>query len=300
MTVSGRTVGECYRGRGHHRRERHPAVRPAAEGARRLPGADRQHLPLGGDEDERDQRRVPRPLPVEPRASERLRGPRGGVRRAGGLPPPDRRPGARASTRTRILFMRGAGPKGYPGAAEVVNMRAPDYLLKQGVTSLVCIGDGRQSGTSGSPSILNASPEAASDGGAGADRDRRPGAARPQRRAGSTSWSATTSWRGAARRSRRRAATATRSTRRRGRRSSAASSASSRPARCWSRRSSTSGSRRPRGCRATTIEPAQPGFLWARRAPRRRNSHQESQGEQDRLEGEDGDEGDDTLEEVRE
>jgi dihydroxy-acid dehydratase len=63
-----------------------------------------------------------------------------------------------------LLFMRGAGPKGYPGAAEVVNMRAPDYLLKRGVTSLVCIGDGRQSGTSGSPSILNASPEAASNG----------------------------------------------------------------------------------------------------------------------------------------
>jgi dihydroxy-acid dehydratase len=64
-----------------------------------------------------------------------------------------------------MLFMRGAGPKGYPGAAEVVNMRAPDYLLKRGITSLVCVGDGRQSGTSGSPSILNASPEAASGGG---------------------------------------------------------------------------------------------------------------------------------------
>ncbi|MDE1993487.1 MAG: dihydroxy-acid dehydratase, partial [Rhizobiaceae bacterium] len=64
-----------------------------------------------------------------------------------------------------ILFMRGAGPIGYPGAAEVVNMRAPDYLLKQGINSLPCIGDGRQSGTSGSPSILNASPEAAAGGG---------------------------------------------------------------------------------------------------------------------------------------
>jgi dihydroxy-acid dehydratase len=64
-----------------------------------------------------------------------------------------------------VLFMRGAGPVGYPGAAEVVNMRAPDYLLKKGVTSLCCIGDGRQSGTSGSPSILNASPEAATGGG---------------------------------------------------------------------------------------------------------------------------------------
>ncbi|MFT3721606.1 MAG: IlvD/Edd family dehydratase [Pseudorhodoferax sp.] len=63
-----------------------------------------------------------------------------------------------------VLFMRGVGPVGYPGAAEVVNMRAPDYLLKQGVTALPCIGDGRQSGTSGSPSILNASPEAATGG----------------------------------------------------------------------------------------------------------------------------------------
>ena len=63
-----------------------------------------------------------------------------------------------------ILFMRGAGPVGYPGAAEVVNMRAPTYLIKRGVTSLACIGDGRQSGTSGSPSILNASPEAAAGG----------------------------------------------------------------------------------------------------------------------------------------
>ena len=68
-------------------------------------------------------------------------------------------------TEQSILFMRGTGPIGYPGAAEVVNMRAPDYLLKKGVTALPCIGDGRQSGTSGSPSILNASPEAASGGG---------------------------------------------------------------------------------------------------------------------------------------
>ena len=64
-----------------------------------------------------------------------------------------------------VLFMRGAGPVGYPGAAEVVNMRAPNYLLKKGISSLPCIGDGRQSGTSGSPSILNASPEAATGGG---------------------------------------------------------------------------------------------------------------------------------------
>lgn len=64
-----------------------------------------------------------------------------------------------------ILFMRGTGPLGYPGAAEVVNMRAPTKLLEKGVRSLPCVGDGRQSGTSGSPSILNASPEAAAGGG---------------------------------------------------------------------------------------------------------------------------------------
>jgi dihydroxy-acid dehydratase len=64
-----------------------------------------------------------------------------------------------------LLFMRGAGPIGYPGAAEVVNMRPPDYLIKKGIHALACIGDGRQSGTSGSPSILNASPEAAAGGG---------------------------------------------------------------------------------------------------------------------------------------
>ena len=64
-----------------------------------------------------------------------------------------------------MLFMRGAGPIGYPGSAEVVNMQPPAALIKKGITSLPCIGDGRQSGTSGSPSILNASPEAAAGGG---------------------------------------------------------------------------------------------------------------------------------------
>jgi dihydroxy-acid dehydratase len=67
-------------------------------------------------------------------------------------------------TETSLLFMRGAGPIGYPGAAEVVNMRPPDYLIRRGVHALACIGDGRQSGTSGSASILNASPEAAAGG----------------------------------------------------------------------------------------------------------------------------------------
>jgi dihydroxy-acid dehydratase len=66
---------------------------------------------------------------------------------------------------TTLLFVRGAGPIGYPGSAEVVNMQPPAALIKKGITSLPCIGDGRQSGTSGSPSILNASPEAAAGGG---------------------------------------------------------------------------------------------------------------------------------------
>ena len=64
-----------------------------------------------------------------------------------------------------MLFVRGVGPIGYPGSAEVVNMQPPAALIKQGVTSLPCIGDGRQSGTSASPSIVNASPEAAAGGG---------------------------------------------------------------------------------------------------------------------------------------
>jgi dihydroxy-acid dehydratase len=64
-----------------------------------------------------------------------------------------------------MLFIRGAGAIGYPGGAEVVNMQPPAALIKRGITSLPCIGDGRQSGTSGSPSILNASPEAAAGGG---------------------------------------------------------------------------------------------------------------------------------------
>ena len=64
-----------------------------------------------------------------------------------------------------ILIMRGAGPVGYPGGAEVVNMRPPAALIQAGIDALPCLGDGRQSGTSGSPSILNAAPEAAVGGG---------------------------------------------------------------------------------------------------------------------------------------
>ena len=63
-----------------------------------------------------------------------------------------------------ILIIRGCGPIGYPGSAEVVNMQPPDHLLKKGISALPCLGDGRQSGTSESASILNVSPEAAAGG----------------------------------------------------------------------------------------------------------------------------------------
>ena len=64
-----------------------------------------------------------------------------------------------------VLVIRGCGPVGYPGSAEVVNMQPPDSLIRKGITELPTLGDGRQSGTSGSPSILNVSPESAIGGG---------------------------------------------------------------------------------------------------------------------------------------
>ena len=70
-----------------------------------------------------------------------------------------------------LLAIRGAGPVGWPGSAEVVNMQPPDALIKRGVSTLPTLGDGRQSGTSDSPSILNASPESAVGGGLAYLRD---------------------------------------------------------------------------------------------------------------------------------
>ena len=63
-----------------------------------------------------------------------------------------------------MLAIRGRGPIGYPGSGEVVNMQPPDYLLKEGIRTLPTMGDGRQSGTSASPSILNIAPESAAGG----------------------------------------------------------------------------------------------------------------------------------------
>ena len=152
-----------------------------------------------------------------------------------------------------VLFMRGTGPIGYPGAAEVVNMRPPAYLIKKGVHSLPCIGDGRQSGTSGSPSILNASPEAAAGGGLAllktGDRVRIDLNKRHRRYP---------DFRGGTRARRREALEEAGgyqypTTRRPGRKSSAAWSTSSATAWCSSRRSNISASRR-NSCRATIIK----------------------------------------------
>ena len=120
-----------------------------------------------------------------------------------------------------ILIMRGAGPIGYPGAAEVVNMQPPGALIRRGVLSLPCIGDGRQSGTSGTPSILNASPEAAHRRRARAAADRAIGSASISTSAAPISCSRRRSWRSVAPISRRAAAMPIRRARRPGRRSSA-------------------------------------------------------------------------------
>ena len=180
-------MNELLRGRAHprrrahhqrqdHRRECRSAPRrrtPTSSGPMRKPlktqagfkVLQRQPVQFRDHEDERDLRGIPRALSLQSERSERVRGPRRGVRRTGGLSPPHRRSRRSRSTSTRMLFMRGVGPIGYPGSAEVVNMQPPAALIKRGITSLPCIGDGRQSGTSGSPSILNASPEAAAGGG---------------------------------------------------------------------------------------------------------------------------------------
>ena len=97
--------------------------------------------------------------------SGRFRGQGDRVRRTGGLPRAHQRPQPGHRRRSCVLFIRNCGTVGYPGSAEVVNMQPPDALIQQGIESLPTCGDGRQSGTSASPSILNASPEAAVGGG---------------------------------------------------------------------------------------------------------------------------------------
>ena len=165
ITANGKTIGENCRGRESDGQGRHPPDRRSAGRGRRLHRAEGQPVRFGDHEDQRDlarssatatcpTRRAPTPSRAAPSSSTGRRT-------------------ITTASRTRrckidencMLFIRGAGPIGYPGGAEVVNMQPPAALIKRGVHSLPCIGDGRQSGTSGSPSILNASPEAAAGGG---------------------------------------------------------------------------------------------------------------------------------------
>ena len=164
-TINGKTMAEnVARAKASNAVVIRPYDEPI-EGASRLQGAARQSVRFRDHEDERDLRRFPPaiifPIRNDPNAFEGravvFDGPEDYHRRIDD-------PALGIDERT-ILFMRGAGPIGYPGSAEVVNMQPPAALIKRGVTSLPCIGDGRQSGTSGSPSILNASPEAAAGGG---------------------------------------------------------------------------------------------------------------------------------------
>jgi dihydroxy-acid dehydratase len=164
LTVTGRTVGELYRGAEISDEEViRPYARPLKEkaGFRVLRGNlfDSAIMKTSVISDEFRERYLSDP--ADPDAFEGkavvFDGPEDYHRRIDD-------PALGIDERT-LLFMRGAGPIGYPGAAEVVNMRAPAYLIREGVHALPCLGDGRQSGTSGSPSILNASPEAAAGGG---------------------------------------------------------------------------------------------------------------------------------------
>jgi dihydroxy-acid dehydratase len=164
LTCTGRSIGEACRGRHTWDREvirRHDAPLKASAGFLHLKGTlfDSAIMKTSVISDEFRQRFLSNP--ADPDAFEGrvavFDGPEDYHKR---LDDPD----LGIDERT-ILIMRGAGPLGYPGAAEVVNMQPPAALIKAGVRALPCIGDGRQSGTSGSPSILNASPEAAAGGG---------------------------------------------------------------------------------------------------------------------------------------
>ena len=164
LTVNGKTMGENVRRAQIERCGRDPHLQEADAGAGRLQGAVGQPVRLGDHEDERDLGGIPQPLSVNPKDPNAFEG------RAVVFDGPEDYhhriddPTLKIDENT-MLFMRGAGPIGYPGSCEVVNMQPPAALIKRGITSLPCIGDGRQSGTSGSPSILNASPEAAAGGG---------------------------------------------------------------------------------------------------------------------------------------
>ncbi len=262
----------AHRQRPDHRRELrgplhrgprgHPHLRGADAAGCRLPEPQGQPVRLGDHEDERHLRIVPGALPVRPGRPGRLRG-------QGRSCSTGARTTTRASTTPRssidertLLVMRGAGPhRAIPGAAEVVNMQPPDALLVQGIDELPCIGDGRQSGTSGSPSILNASPGGGRGRWAGAAAYRRPGAHRPAAADGRRPAPGGGAG-GAARRARRRSLDGRRAALRAGEPDALAGDPAGhgRPARpgawCWSPRSSTRTSATGRArSRETTTRP---------------------------------------------
>ena len=177
LRVSGRTVAEDY---AETRSENHDVDPHGGRAAAReggFPGHLGQPVRLGADEDQRDLAAVPGALSARP-------GPEGVFEgRAIVFEGPEDYHDRINDPSLDIdegcmLFIRGVGPVGYPGGAEVVNMQPPDALIAQGVQHLPTIGDGRQSGTSESPSILNASPESVRGGGLALLADRRHGAPR--------------------------------------------------------------------------------------------------------------------------
>ena len=232
ITVNGKSLYENNEGRFTNDREvikAHDAPMKAHAGFLNLKGNlfDSAIMKTSVISDEFRERYLANPLDPE-----RVRGPRDRLRRPGGLPRAHRRPGARARRGHRARHPRRRADRLSRARPRSSTCAPPDYLLKRGIHELPCIGDGRQSGTSGSPSILNASPEAATGGGLAllqtGDRVRIDLGKRtrrhPRLRRGARARGAT--------RSRRRAATRIRRARRRGRRSSAASSTSCRTAWC--------------------------------------------------------------------
>ena len=143
----------------------HPAVRQAAQGSCRLQGAARQSVRFRDHEDERDLGRIPPALSQRSQGPQCVRGPRRRCSTARRIITTASTIPRSGSTSTPSFSCAAPGRSAIPGSAEVVNMQPPAALIKRGITSLPCIGDGRQSGTSGTPSILNASPEAAAGGG---------------------------------------------------------------------------------------------------------------------------------------
>ena len=162
-TVNGRTVGENYAGARSADHAVIPSLRGPAQGGCGLHRAQGQSVRCGDHEDLRHRRNLPATLSAAARPRERGRGAGHRLRGTGGLPPADQRPVASKWMSTASSSFAAAGRWGIRDPR--INMQPPDELIRRGIRELPTIGDGRQSGTSGSPSILNASPESAVGGG---------------------------------------------------------------------------------------------------------------------------------------